>query len=61
MVIANRRGLYYDLDHRHLVDECWSMSDARGVLWRGLVQTAGKPGVFGVFLQRGRGSGHFRI
>ena len=40
----------YELDHRHLVDECRSVSDARGVLWRGLVQTTRKPGIFAVFL-----------
>jgi hypothetical protein len=44
MVIADSHGLYYELDYRHLVDECRSVSDAGGVLWRGLVQTAGEPG-----------------
>ena len=41
-MITNSCGLYYELDHRYLVDECWSVSDARSVLWRGLVQTARK-------------------
>jgi hypothetical protein len=49
-VIANSRGLYHELGHRHLVVECGSVSYARGVLWRGLVQTARKSGVFTVFL-----------
>jgi DNA-binding NarL/FixJ family response regulator len=44
--------VYYALDYRYLVDEWGSVSDARGVLWRGrgLVQTARKPGLFAVFL-----------
>jgi hypothetical protein len=39
-VIANNRGLYHELDHRRLVDECRSVFNAGGVLWRRLVQTA---------------------
>ena len=39
-VIANSRGLYHELDHRRLVDECRSVFNAGGVLWRRLVQTA---------------------
>jgi hypothetical protein len=50
MMTTNTRGLYYELDHRYLGDERRSMSDARSVLWRGLVQTARKPGVVAVFL-----------
>ena len=50
MVISNSRGRSYELDHRHLVDECRSVFDARGVLWRGLVQTARQLGAFAVFL-----------
>jgi len=50
MVIANRRGLYYELDHSHLVDECGRVFDARGLLRRGLVQTAGEPRVHSVFV-----------
>ena len=50
MLIANRRCVYYELDHRHLVDERRSVSHACGLLWRGLVQTAGKLGIFAVFL-----------
>ena len=33
-MIACTRVLYHELGHRHLVDECRSVSDARGVLWR---------------------------
>ena len=61
MVITNSCGLYYELDHCYLVDERRSMSDARSVLWRGLVQTARKAGVFAVFLWRGRGGGDLRV
>jgi hypothetical protein len=39
-VIANSGGLYHELDHRRLVDECRSVFNAGGVLWRRLVQTA---------------------
>jgi len=51
MVLTNSFGLYYELDHRNLVDECGSVSDARAAPWRerGLVQTARKPSVFAVF------------
>ena len=42
----SRQLPYFDeLDHRHLVDECRGVFDARGVLWRGLVQTAREAGV----------------
>jgi len=58
---TNRFRLYYEFGYRHLVRKCWSVSDARCVLWRGLVPTTGKPGVFAVFLQRGRGGHHFRL
>lgn len=57
---TNSGGLYYELDHRYLVDEHRSMSDARNGLWRGLVQTARKAGVFAVFLWRGCGCGDLR-
>ena len=50
MVIANSRGLYYELDHRHLVDECGRVFNTRGFLRRGLVQTAGEPRVYSVFV-----------
>jgi hypothetical protein len=39
-VIANSRGLYHELDHRRLVDECRSVFNAGVILWRRLVQTA---------------------
>ena len=58
---TNRGGLDYELDHRYLVDEHRSMSDARNVLWRGLVQPARKAGLFAVFLWRGRGCGDLRV
>ena len=53
--------MYYELGYGHLVDERWSVFDARRVLWRGLVQTTRKLGVFAVFLERGRSGRHFRI
>ena len=48
--MVSTNAVYYELDHLYLVDERRSMSGARSVLWRGLVQTARKPGVFAVFL-----------
>jgi len=61
MMTANRRGLYHELDHSHLVAERRSVSDACRVLWRGLVQTTRKPSVLAVFVQRDRGGGHLRV
>ena len=50
MVFSNQLPYLDELDHRRLVDECRGVFDARGLLWRGLVQTAPEPGVFAVFL-----------
>ena len=61
MVFSRQLPYFDELDHPRLVDECRSVFDARGVLWRGLVQTAGELGTPAVFLQRGRSGGHFRI
>ena len=44
MVTPNSLILYYELDHRYLVDERRSMSDPCSVLCRGLVQTAREAG-----------------
>ena len=49
------------MDHRPLVDEFRSVSDARGVLWRGLVQAARQLGALVVLLERGCRGGHLRI
>ena len=46
----NTCGLYYEFGYGHLVHKCWSLSDACGILWRRLVQTTRKPGLFAVFL-----------
>lgn len=43
-------AILHELDHRRLVDECGRMFDGRGILLRGLVQTAREPGAFGVFV-----------
>src|SRR5438132_5772391 len=61
MVIRNQPPYSDELDHRPLVDEFCSVSDARGVLWRGLVQTARQLGALVVFLERGCRGGHVRI
>ena len=49
MVIRNQPQRSDELDHRPLVDERRSVSDARGVLCRGLVQTARQLGALVVF------------
>ena len=45
-MIANSGGLYHELDHRHLVDECRRVFNAGGDLFRRLVQTARQLDVF---------------
>ena len=60
-MIANSRGLYHELDHRHLVDECRCVFNARGDLFRRLVQAARQLDVSRIFVQRGGGSGALRV
>jgi hypothetical protein len=50
MVISNQLLYSDELGHRHLVDECRSVSHAGGVLWHGLAQAAPEPRVLAIFL-----------
>ncbi len=61
MVIRNQPPYSDELDHCPLVNEFRSVSDARGVLFRGLVQTARQLGALVIFLERGCRGGHLRI
>ena len=50
-----------ELDDYSLVDERNRVFDARGILLRGLVQTARELCAFAIFVQRYRGGGHRRV
>jgi len=51
MLFRSQLQLYCDeLDHRPVVDECRGVFNARGALWRRLVQTARRLDAFAVFL-----------
>ena len=56
MVFSKQLPNFDELDCRRLVDECRGVFNTRGVLRRGLVQTARQPAFFTGFVQRSRSS-----